>query len=61
MISETGEIVDEVFSAIVQGRHAMVAEKGQSIHDTYLHELSAALASELALILITLTENVPRG
>ncbi|CAM4210988.1 hypothetical protein VRRI112168_17975 [Vreelandella rituensis] len=26
----------EVFSAIVQGRHAMVAEKGQSIHDSFI-------------------------
>ncbi|XKH59914.1 hypothetical protein LG290_14875 [Halomonas sediminis] len=32
--------MQEVYSAIVQGQHAMVAEKGQSIHDSFILEQS---------------------
>lgn len=32
--------MQEVYSAIIQGRHAVVAEKGQSIHDSFILEQS---------------------
>ncbi|MDZ7851630.1 MAG: hypothetical protein U5L98_03000 [Halomonas sp.] len=32
--------MQEVYSAILQGRHAVVAEKGQSIHDSFILEQS---------------------
>lgn len=34
------QAMHEVFSAIVQGRHGVVAEKGQSIHDSFILEQS---------------------
>ncbi|MWJ29487.1 hypothetical protein GPM19_14995 [Halomonas sp. ZH2S] len=32
--------MQEVYSAIIQGQHAVVAEKGQSIHDSFILEQS---------------------
>jgi len=38
------QAMQAVYSAIVQGRHAVVAEKGQSIHDSFI--LEQALSDE---------------
>lgn len=34
------QAMQEIYSAMLQGRHAMVAEKGQAIHDSFILEQS---------------------